>query len=128
MQTYNSFNKMVAGQNTSPLQSYMSEFNGAWRPAKNSEVRVGGTVVDIVENYVLNDGRVLATLYNTRSSCGTKFFHKDEGGVVHFDAEFSRYLGEIPALYEYKKYPAARKKVEQIATKIESTTTPSGTK
>ena len=78
-------------------------------------------MIDITEEYVLEGGKILATLYSTYSSTGNKLFNKDNGGAIHFNTDFKQHLDGISALHSFRSTPAARKQVEKIAAKIKTT-------
>jgi len=92
--------------------------NGRWK-ITNTTVSHRGTVAESTEDYILNDGRVLATLVRVFNSSDGKFFNVNAGGRVDFKTEFKSYLDDTPSAFEFEGMNhSARTMIEQIAAKI----------
>jgi hypothetical protein len=117
MQIFNSF-QAVYDANAHGAASETSVFNGRWKNVSTS-AKLGGTAIEIKDDYLLDDGRLLATMTSNYTSSGKKLFNKEVGGVVDFKSDFQSYLDGMPLAFEFKKAAPTRKKIERIAAKIE---------
>ena len=98
----------------------MATINGTWKQV-STIAKSGGTALELTEDYVLNDGRTMATMTSRFESSGGKLFNKEAGTVV-FKSDFAANLGETPSVFEFEKYGQTRKTIELIAAKIEGGT------
>jgi len=121
MQIFNSFQQVYDANACAPVDatSVMGVFNGRWKTI-STFAKLGGTAIEIRDDYLLDDGRVLATMTSNYTSSGTKLFNKEAGGVVDFKPDFQSYLDGTPLAFAFKKAAPTRKKIERIAAKIES--------